>query len=384
MSEHKWQEIASSIRDAVEGGRLRAGDRVPAERDLADEWSVSRMTVHRALQELQRQGWVLRRRGVGTVVAGPEARMSRRIAMMYYSDASVLEAAYLQGVRSAMPEEMHLLICVHRDDPKLEARLIHRMSHETDGIILLGTGATENHAVIQRAADEGLAIVCIDRAAPELQVDSVVTDNYGVTLDALRHVIAHGHSRIAHFTADLLYVSACRERYEAYLQACREAGVDDPSRLIRVYPVQDTARRDLIARLVADALAAMMAGAERPTAAFCLNEYLLAPLLEACDEMRVSIPDDLEVVSFNDSLNLMRRHERAVHRIVQRPAEAGRIAVELLLQRLEDRSRPRSAIRLPADFHPAALATPSRDAVAAGDPSPCPVHTMAQGLASPH
>jgi DNA-binding LacI/PurR family transcriptional regulator len=369
LTNHKWQEIADAIQGAIREGRLGPGDRVPAERELSIEWGVSRMTVHRALQELQRGGWVVRRRGQGTVIAGPEARRSRRLAMVYFSDATVLEAAYLRGVRSAIPEEIDLLICVHHDDPKREARLISRLTHQADGIVLIGTGAPENDALIGRAAREGLAVVCMDRVSPGLDVDSVITDNYAASLAALRTLTARGHRRIAHFTADLMHVSSARERYEAYLQVCRDVGQPDPSRWVRKYPVLDTSNHTLITCLVTDALAAMRASGDAPTAAFCVNEGLLEPLLDACDELGLNVPGDLDIISFNDSLNLMRRHERAVGRLVQRPEAIGRIAVEMLLARLDDPSRPCRAVRVPADLHPAAT---DPDPISA-QPPPYPV-----------
>lgn len=365
MSNHKWQEIAGTIRRDIQNGKLSPGDRLPPERELSVAWSVSPMTVHRGLQELQREGLVVRRPRLGTVVAHPGSRRSRRLAMVYFSDATILEAAYLSGVRSQIPEELDLLICVHRDDPKREARLIMRLAEDVDGIVLIGTSAPENDAVLERAMKAGLAVVCLDRVSQGLAVDSVVTDNFGASLEGLRHMTCRGHRRIAHFTADIMHISSARERFEAHLQASREVGIEDPSRWVRAYPVLDTSQRTLIAQLVTDALAAMLHLPDPPTAAFCLNEYLLAPLLEACDMLGVSVPEDFEILSFNDSLNLMRRHERAVHRLVQRPEAMGRMAVDLLLQRLDHPERPHTALRVPADFHPAVTGAPLGDGVIA-------------------
>ncbi len=360
MAEHKWQQIARAIKRDIEEGKLSPGDRVPSELALAAQWGVSPMTVHRSMHELQRTGWVIRKRRQGTTVAGPEARRLRRIAMMYFSDATILEGAYLRGVQSAIPDEIDLLISVHRDDPKREARLIARLANDVDGIILIGTGAPENDEIIQRTADGGTAVVCLDRVSPGLNVDSVVTDNYGASLEALRWLIARGHRRIAHFTADIMHVSSARDRYDAYLQACRECGIEDPSRWIRSYPVTDTAKSALMAQLVSDAVAALLASPEPPTAIFCLNEYLLGPTLDACDMLGVAVPSELEILSFNDSLHLMWRHEQAVHQLIQRPVEMGRMAVEMLLSRLDDPERPPQAVRFPADFHPAELVTRHR------------------------
>jgi len=64
--------VVAYIRQLIESGELRAGDRLPAERELAQLVGVSRPTVRAGLQSLATVGVVDSRRGAGTFVAeGP-------------------------------------------------------------------------------------------------------------------------------------------------------------------------------------------------------------------------------------------------------------------------------------------------------------------------
>jgi DNA-binding FadR family transcriptional regulator len=56
-------QIAQSIRDAIVGGRLLVGDRLPSEAELAEQFSVSRPTVREALKRLAAQNLIRTQRG---------------------------------------------------------------------------------------------------------------------------------------------------------------------------------------------------------------------------------------------------------------------------------------------------------------------------------
>jgi GntR family transcriptional regulator len=60
------------------------GDRVPPERNLAEMWGVSRMTLRRALDELVAEGLIVRHQGRGTFVARP--RMARQLSMSSFTE----------------------------------------------------------------------------------------------------------------------------------------------------------------------------------------------------------------------------------------------------------------------------------------------------------
>jgi GntR family transcriptional regulator len=66
----KQRETRERVLDLIEN--LSVGDSIPSERQLAGDLGVSRLTVRAALDELVREGYLLRRRGAGTFVAEPK------------------------------------------------------------------------------------------------------------------------------------------------------------------------------------------------------------------------------------------------------------------------------------------------------------------------
>jgi GntR family transcriptional regulator len=58
-----YARVQTAIRDAIRNGRLAAGSVLPSEKELEVEYGVSRITVRRALEELEREGLVMRGQG---------------------------------------------------------------------------------------------------------------------------------------------------------------------------------------------------------------------------------------------------------------------------------------------------------------------------------
>jgi len=79
-------QIAENLKRAIEDGTLKPGERLDNELDLTERLGVSRPTVRQAVQRLVEQGLVVRRRGLGTVVA---PRILRSVALTsLYDDLS--------------------------------------------------------------------------------------------------------------------------------------------------------------------------------------------------------------------------------------------------------------------------------------------------------
>ena len=64
-----YARVKQYLKDALEAGRWAPGEQMPSEADLVAQFGVSRMTVHRALRELQDAGLIERVQGVGTFAA---------------------------------------------------------------------------------------------------------------------------------------------------------------------------------------------------------------------------------------------------------------------------------------------------------------------------
>jgi GntR family transcriptional regulator len=65
-------QLAATFRAQIQAGALAAGQQLPAERDLAREAGISRMTARQALAELAHAGDIVVRHGIGAFVAAPK------------------------------------------------------------------------------------------------------------------------------------------------------------------------------------------------------------------------------------------------------------------------------------------------------------------------
>jgi len=72
-----YRQIVEGIRRAVSEGRMEPGEPLPSFRALAEELLVSLITVKRAYEELEHEGVIYRKQGLGTFVA-PQADTTAR------------------------------------------------------------------------------------------------------------------------------------------------------------------------------------------------------------------------------------------------------------------------------------------------------------------
>lgn len=75
--EPMYRQIESQLRDLILGGQLRPGTKLPSVRALASDLSCSVITTRRAYHDLEGEGFIRTRQGMGTVVAHlPEEKLS--------------------------------------------------------------------------------------------------------------------------------------------------------------------------------------------------------------------------------------------------------------------------------------------------------------------
>ena len=102
VSEPRYQAIKQHLLDQIESGTLTPGTRVASENRLSEQFSVSRMTARRALEELSDAGFLFRSQGLGTFVA--DARpMSSMVEIRNIAD-EIRERGHRFAVRQLRSE----------------------------------------------------------------------------------------------------------------------------------------------------------------------------------------------------------------------------------------------------------------------------------------
>src|SRR5262249_11378109 len=78
----KQSETREQVRDLIE--QLSVGQAIPSERQLSQDFGVSRLTIRAALDDLVREGHLVRRRGAGTFVSEP--KIAQELTMSSFTD----------------------------------------------------------------------------------------------------------------------------------------------------------------------------------------------------------------------------------------------------------------------------------------------------------
>ena len=69
--EPKYRQVYAALRREIQSGQWKGGERLPSEADLVRQFGASRITIGRAVRDLQAAGLVERRAGSGTFVKKP-------------------------------------------------------------------------------------------------------------------------------------------------------------------------------------------------------------------------------------------------------------------------------------------------------------------------
>jgi GntR family transcriptional regulator len=112
-----YQQIVDGVKREISEGRLAPGAPLPSFRALAEKLLVSVITVKRAYEELEREGIIYRKQGLGTFVSEEGAARSREAKR---AQAAALIAEALREGREAGMSDEELLKLVYRllDQPE--------------------------------------------------------------------------------------------------------------------------------------------------------------------------------------------------------------------------------------------------------------------------
>ena len=98
-----YRQIMRQIIEAIAGGRLKPRDRLASHRELSEQLVIAPLTVKKAYDELEAQGYIETQRGRGTFVSAhlPEPDPADQASHLQESARRLLAQAYLAGLTLA-------------------------------------------------------------------------------------------------------------------------------------------------------------------------------------------------------------------------------------------------------------------------------------------
>ena len=287
----KYQKVYAALRREIESGRWKPGDRLPSEADLVRTFDTSRITVGRAVRDLQSVGLVQRRAGSGTYVAAakPVANgLSFGLLIPDLGETEIFEPI-CQGMMASPLAREHALLWGSVDGGgastadrawQLCRQYIER---RVSGVFFAPVELTPqkddvNRRIVRALEEARIPIVLLDRPAlpyPERgEHDLVGIDNRSAGFAITEHLLHLGCQRIA-------FVAGYREALYAGERPI------DRSAVGRIDPADDATVRALMETY-------------RPDGIVCANDRTAGRMMHTLLRMNYAIPRDVRLVGIDD------------------------------------------------------------------------------------
>ncbi len=359
-SKLKYVQFADQMRQQIESGELRTGDRLPSYAELRERHGLTQPTVDRGHALLERDGYIERIRGRGTFVAlGKVSSKSRENGSSLLRKSIVLLAPEFvephAGHRQSGWSEYLVLGAIHQlrlskqplvtlDPSSFEAQDVRDMIEDQPaGVIVIGDPFIEEQ-VLQAATRmrlSGVPVVVYGDSPEVANFDRVTSDHAQGSYDLARWLIGKGCDKIMEvWTAPAANYWFGR-RHEGYERAMSEAGLEVLQPCLHPYypGVNDDRQRfEQTIRLVAGYLAEYLS-LRSVNAIMAATDGEVSVIAGACRLLGKEPNKDVLIVGYDhyweDTLERQVEPTAPMATVDKRNHEMGSELVRLLQQRIE-------------------------------------------------
>jgi DNA-binding LacI/PurR family transcriptional regulator len=252
------------------------------------------------------------------------SRHNGTIGVMFNDLHNPFFAEIYDGIeRLADDAGLQLLFTMGQRTPEREQRAIDNMiEHRVDGMILVSPRLAS--AAVVTASRVAPAVV-IGRVIAGPHIDSVANDEHHGALMAVSHLVQLGHRSIVHVHGGA--GAGAQDRSHGYERVMRANGLEPD-----VVPGDFTEAAGIAAAEV------LLKRRRRPTAVFAANDLVAAGVLDTFESADLRVPADVSIVGYDNNV-VARMRQVGLTTIDQTTEEMGRVAFELLQQRIDDPDR---------------------------------------------
>jgi GntR family transcriptional regulator of arabinose operon len=348
----KYLRIKEALLHHLRTEHYQAGQQIPTEHVLTAQFKVSRATVRQALTELEHEGVLYKIQGSGSFFSGhiaAERKPSHLLGVVTPTLSFYIYPQIIQGITDvAQQKQYNVVLGSSSTSPGEDLGCIEQLlAKEIDGLIF------EPSPDFQYSSDSKLLtllksltipVVFMGTAMNDANLSYISVDDVEGGTRATNYLIQAGHRRIAClYPSNLL---AGQHRYQGYRKALEASGIEPDDRFekaVTTFYSEETPAQT--ATLLNELLSL---DDERPTAVFCFDDLIAVYCCQAIEEAGLTIPDDISVMSFDDS-DLAFQPKVPLTGMVHPKYYQGKWAAELVIEKLEhpDQDFPRHHLITP-------------------------------------
>lgn len=337
----KYRQIIDSMMAEIR--EMQPNEPFMTDREAIERYGASRITVRRAFAALEKDGYITRQRGRGTVVSPEPGKRVRFVSFM--GECLVrngIEPQLIKGIEEYLLGcHTNLIICNMENEPQRAWQYARRLVETgIDGVILtpmLGE-SRETAEIAEYLLSQSIPLVLVGRAIDELKgrASEILADQQRGGALLTEHLLSLGHRRIAFFhSIPWSFCSSLRERYQGYRDALTGAGIaHDPA----LTAMCEATELPLL-------LKRWLSMTDPPTAIVVDNDITLCRFMETAIANGYSIPSDISMTGFDDIPQIP---VPVPHTTVHVPHyEIGRMAASQLMSAAQDPGAAVQATRVP-------------------------------------
>lgn len=348
----KYQRVFEYLHSHIQSGALKPGDRLPSEAELGKLFDASRITVAKAVLDLQRMGLVTRRPGAGTHVLAQHQPEGRTFGLLIpeLGLTEIFEPICHGMMRSAFARPDALLwgnaaTNVGEMAKEAEQMLSSFIRQKVAGVFfapleLTGDKDASNRRIARDLERAQIPVILLDRCYmpyPERSPhDLVGVDNRSAGFKATNHLLSLGARRIA-FLGEANAAGTVDARITGFFEALRRYSITpDCDPVHRGSPLDET-----LVRLILDV--------DRPQGIVCANDLTAARLMQTLIALGVRIPEEVRIVGMDDVkyASLLPVPLTTIH---QDCAGIGMVAMATMLERIEHPELPVRDVTVPTSL----------------------------------
>ena len=300
----KYQELIDALSNDISSGRYKPGQKLPSEAGLVKKFQTSRITVGRALRELQQKGLIERVAGSGSYVRGElERGLLFGLLIPDLGETEIFDPI-CHGIANAPEAGDHACLGSYRSAREQQsgavlAALSAVHSRRVTGVFFAplefeGEATKTNRRILNAFREANIPVVLLDRrpsAMPErVRADLVGLNNRQAGFVATEHLAQLGCTKRIGFIAYQAAEATVEGRMAGYRDALRKYGLQDVSE-----PSAQIGANDRI-----DLPGGDLPKGEEIEAFVCVNDHVAGVLMHAFLSRGVRIPQDIRLVGIDD------------------------------------------------------------------------------------
>jgi LacI family transcriptional regulator len=222
---------------------------------------------------------------------------------------------------TAVQNNYEILLTSTVHDPERMKTSVRRMlEHRVEGVAVMTFGMEES--LLDDLKLRNVPLVFVDVGPPRPRVSNIRIDYLHGIRQAVQHLAALRHERIAFISGPLTLKSAVA-RKDAFVRSMSEIGMPaDPEIMIEGNHTLEGGEV---------AFAKLLSSASRPTAILCSNDMTAIGVMHKSYSEKINVPHDLSVIGF-DNIHLSQYILPPLTTIEMSQTELGRLAFQALLQ----------------------------------------------------